>query len=257
MIKRIAAYLACLTLLLGCLCTHAKTIKFSNLTWETREGFGGAGANNWASKNVWVDPNGWLHLKVTHVNGKWYCAEIFTTTKLGFGQYWFYTIGRVDNLDPNVVLGLFNYPTTDVGPDGTNEIDIEFSKWASTNPTDSNISYTVWPAILTPNKTVLGSSIKLNGDYSTHGFVWEKDKVFYQSGLGHYEDYRYPIFNWLFSLPDSNERIPQKPLPIHINLWLVGGKSPTNHQEVELVIKQFCYESIDKKRSNCKNRFSV
>ncbi|CEK12235.1 glycoside hydrolase family 16 protein [Legionella hackeliae] len=251
MTKRIAASFVYLTLLLGCFHSYAKTIEFSNLTWETREGFGGVGANNWASNNVWVDSNGWLHLKITNINGKWYCAEIFTTTKLGFGQYWFYTIGKVDNLDPNVVFGLFNYPTKDGGPDGTNEIDIEFSKWAATEPTASNISYTVWPAILAPNKTVLSFSINLDGDYSTHGFTWERNKIFYQSGFGHHQDYRYPIFNWLFAPPDYNKRIPQKSLPIHINLWLVGGKPPTNHKEIELIIKQFCYVSIDKKQSNC------
>ena len=48
---------------------------------------------------------------------------------LGFGRYQFQVIGRIDQLDPNVVLGLFKYPTPDVGPDGTNEIDIEFAQW--------------------------------------------------------------------------------------------------------------------------------
>jgi hypothetical protein len=37
----------------------------------------------------------------------------------------FQTNGRLDLLDDNVVLGLFNYPTEDVGPDGTHELDIE------------------------------------------------------------------------------------------------------------------------------------
>ena len=37
--------------------------------------------------------------------------------------------GRLDQLDDNVTLGLFSYPTGDVGPDGTHEIDLEFARW--------------------------------------------------------------------------------------------------------------------------------
>ena len=34
----------------------------------------------------------------------------------GFGRYQFQVAGRLDLLDDNVVLGLFNYPAGDVGP---------------------------------------------------------------------------------------------------------------------------------------------
>ena len=35
------------------------------------------------------------------------------------------------------------YPTPDVGPDGTHEIDIEFAKWGVPDAKIGN--YTVWP----------------------------------------------------------------------------------------------------------------
>ncbi|CDZ76608.1 hypothetical protein BN59_00882 [Legionella massiliensis] len=134
-----------------------------------------------------------------------------TTTSFGFGQYWFYLIGRVDNLDPNVVLGLFNYPSNGIGPDKTNEIDIELSKWRKRGADAANASYTVWPAILEPSRTVLSFTMRLSGLYSTYGFVWNKTKIFFQSSYGHYDDYRYPILTWLFSPPDAINCIPQRP----------------------------------------------
>lgn len=36
-------------------------------------------------------------------------------------------------------------------------------------------------------------------------------------------------------------RLYLKPLPVHMNLWLVNGQAPTNGQEVEIVIRKFTY----------------
>lgn len=58
-----------------------------------------------------------MHLKLSAVKGNWYAAELATTQRLGFGTYQWQLIGRIDQLDPNVVLGLFTYPTADVGPE--------------------------------------------------------------------------------------------------------------------------------------------
>ena len=125
--------------------SSAKTIRFSGYDWKVKFGtHEGPGPNNWSENNVWVDQNGYLHLKLTQQGDRWYCAEVLTQDRLGFGRYQFWVVGRVDRLDPNVVLGLFNYPTPDVGPDGTNEIDIEFAQWGKPEAPIGN--YTVWPA---------------------------------------------------------------------------------------------------------------
>jgi hypothetical protein len=36
-------------------------------------------------------------------------------------------------------------------------------------------------------------------------------------------------------------RIPQNPLPVHMNLWLVDGKPPGDGREVEVAIRSFTY----------------
>jgi hypothetical protein len=38
--------------------------------------------------------------------------------------------------------------------------------------------------------------------------------------------------------------IPQPPIPVHINLWLVGAKPPSDNAEVEIVISQFAFTPL-------------
>jgi hypothetical protein len=121
----------------------ASQIVFSGHTFEVRDGGGGPGPNAWSNQNVWVDANGWLHLKISQQAGQWSCAEIWSDEALGFGAYQFKIAGHPEALDRNIVLGLFNYPTPDIGPDGTNEIDIEFATWGASQPQHGN--WTVWP----------------------------------------------------------------------------------------------------------------
>jgi len=109
--------------------TQAKDIEFGGYTWAVRSGRGGPGPNVWDENNVWMDTSTNLHLKISQRDGKWSCAEVTMKKRLGFGRYQFQTTGRLDRVDDNVVLGLFNYPTGDVGQDGTHEIDIEFARW--------------------------------------------------------------------------------------------------------------------------------
>jgi hypothetical protein len=62
---------------------------------------------------------------------------------MGFGRYQFWIEGRVDRLDPNVVLGLLNYPTPDVGPDATNEIDIDIPSSKKSSYVPATVSVTL------------------------------------------------------------------------------------------------------------------
>ena len=137
-----------------------KRIKFSGYNWVARpSGIGGPGPNHWDQDNAWVDDKGYLHLKLTQRNGVWYSSEVRMEGRLGFGQYQFWVVGRVDRLDRNIVLGMFTYPTSDVGPDGAHEIDIEFSRWSQADKPIGN--YTVWPATTNVQRTTKGFSFAL------------------------------------------------------------------------------------------------
>jgi hypothetical protein len=119
-----------------------RIIKFAGRLWVVKSGDRrGPGPNCWSDseQSVWVDENGWLHLRIRKENGRWYCAEVFTREYTCYGLHCFYTIGRLDNLDPNVVFAPFLYK------DDRTEIDIEFTRWGEPN-SQSNGQYVVQPS---------------------------------------------------------------------------------------------------------------
>jgi hypothetical protein len=217
----------------------AKTIQFGGYTWEVRSGTGGPGPNIWDDANAWLDATGALHLTLTHVGSAWHCVEIVTTQRLGYGTYQFDVTGRIDQLDRNVVFGLFNYPTPDVGPDETNEIDIEMARWGKA--ADPNGNYTVWPAQPGVNRTYKTFEFSLTGDKTTQRFTWMPQSVDFASAPGSASDNQTPYAAWNDQPAASGQYIPQKAVPLHMNLWLFQGNAPTNQQEVELVVKRFTF----------------
>jgi hypothetical protein len=220
-----------------------KTLSFGGYTWEIRPaGKGGPGPCNWNPRNVWLDKAG-LHLKISRVrNGsrtEWQCAELSTTQALGMGTYEFQVTGPIDRLDRNIVLGLFDYPSPEVGPDGTNEIDIEFAHWGHPDAPIGN--YTIYPSSGQRGKDDSHAfSFTLKGDDTTQRFVRTADSVSLQSLQAHRDDNQSEIAGWVYT-PLDKRLIPQKPLPVHINFWLFQGKAPTDAKEITITIKKFTF----------------
>ena len=220
---------------------HAeKSLKFSGYEWTVKNApLMGPGPNSWDENSVWLDDAGRLHLKISERDGKWQCAELFSKERFGFGRYQWQTVGRLDQLDPQIVLGLFNYTRPEIGPDGTNEIDIEFAHWGDAKTPIG--SFSVWPAV----KEVKGKShpfdFKLDGDYTTQRFDWSARGVKCQMLGGHRDDDKNEIASWSY-VPDTPEKyVPQNPLPIHVNFWLFRGKAPQNGHGAEVVVSKFSF----------------
>ena len=202
-----------------------------------RTGHGGPGPNAWDENNVWLDSATNLHLKISHRGGKWSCAEITMQKRLGFGRYQFQTSGRLDRFDDNVVLGLFNYPTGDVGPDGTHEIDIEFARWGgATNPVGN---FTVWPAEKGMKHVTKPFAFGPAGDEATHRFIWSHDQILFQSLPGCRDDDQSELSRWLYRPQEPTRSLSQQAMPVHVNLWLFQRRPPKNGQEVELILRAF------------------
>lgn len=188
---------------------------------------------SWSKDNVWVDNEGQLHLKITRDSRRWYCAEIISEKSLGYGKYVFYLASRIDELNENVVLGLF---TWDKSPGNNNrEIDIEFARWG--NIKGKNTQFVVQPWELPQN--IYRFDMRTESSYTTHSFEWKKDSVFFQSVLGHYvtpPDDSHMIESWNY----TGTNIPQPGNEkTRIILWLSGGNPPSDSKEVEIVIKKF------------------
>ena len=215
-----------------------RKIEFSGYTWTARNTFNkqGPGPNYFNSDNVSVDKNGYLHLfiKKDPASGEWSSAEITADHLSGYGTYQFVIEGRVDKLDKNVVLGLFNYS----GNDGLDEMDIEFARWG--NDSFPNLNYTIWPAQATFKNAFAVKEFTLESDLSTHYFRRSADSVVCSSFNGMFPDPRKLIYSYSFT--GSKVSISKLPMPVHINFWLFNGHPPADQKNVEIIIRSFTYK---------------
>jgi len=220
-----------------------RTIIFSGYKWKVKssESKAGPGPNYFSDKeeDVWVDNEGKLHLKITKKDGKWYCTEVISDSSFGYGKYIFYVASRVDQLDKNIVVGLFTWDT--FAPEHNyREIDIEFAKWGQA--TNENAQYVVQP--YTNPANMKRFNIKSNGDYSTHIFDWQPDTIFFQSINGHClspPDSNYLIQSWIYTGKDIP---PADGENARINFWLFRGEPPSDGNDAEVIIKAFEFVPI-------------
>jgi len=213
------------------------SIRFSGFTWLRKGSLGriGPGPNYWNHKNAWVDSLGKFHLKLTKepITGRWECAEIISQDSFGFGTYQFWIEGQIDKLDKNVVLGLFNYS----GKDGYDEMDIEFARWGSRDA--PNLYYSVWPAFNTNSiKWTAKHYFYLTSNHTTHRFIRTPLSVKFQSLTGFINDNSNEFLTRTYN---NALAISKVPMPVHINLWLFKGKTPSNEKEIEIIIHAFKY----------------
>ena len=209
-------------------------LDFAGLTWEVKSGFFAPGPNFWSAScdSVWVDREGQLHLKIRQEATRWYSAEVKSIESFGYGDYLFKLATNVEDIDPNVIVGLFTYL------DDSHEIDFEFSRWG--NPTIDAGQYVIQPYFHAGN--VERFALHLTDVFSTHSYDWQEDSIFFQSYHGHHTSLPGPagdkIHDWTYTgadnPPDSSERV-------HLNYWLYQGKPPQNGLDTEVVISDFRY----------------
>jgi hypothetical protein len=206
------------------------TIEFSGYQWRVKRSDApvGPGPNLFsdASDNVWVDEAGRLHLKITARAGRWYSAEVIASVSLGLGRYTFELASPVDQLDPNVVLGLFTWDSTAPGSN-YREIDIEFKRGRTSA---ENAQFVVQPWDRPGNIDRFG--IRTGTSLSTHWFEWRGDSILFESVAATVE-------RWLYTGPDVPSAGREN---ARINLWLDGGVPPSNGQEAEVVVSRFLFD---------------
>ncbi len=226
-----------------------RIIAFSGYDWwlkDTGCGRAGPGSNYFSdsNQNVWLDANEQLHLKIAHRADKWYCSEVVSSDSLGYGTHAFTVKGRIDVLDPNVVLGLFTWDTN--APQyNYREIDFEFSRWWDTNEAN-NAQYVIQPWYIEGNRHRFHINCGPN-DLTTHEIKWLPDRICFKSYYGEYPllDSNNLIESWSYIgsyIPPAggeNDRM---------NLWLLQplgspqetpGGPPADGNEVEVIIRSF------------------
>jgi len=186
-----------------------------------------------SASNVWTDENGWLHLRITHRTNAWQCAEIISARTFGPGSYRFELNSVVDNLNPNVTLGLFTWSDDPAFTD--REMDVECGRWQ--NPADTNNAQFVLQPYYLANQLVRYHVPPGLAD-STHLFVWETNRISWQSQTGAYSAAATNliaayVFTNAANIPQSGDEC------VHLNLWLINGNPPTDNSEVEFIIQNF------------------
>jgi hypothetical protein len=141
--------------------------------------------------------------------------------------------GSLGALDKNVVLGLFNYPTPDVGPDGTNEIDIEIARWGNARWPNGN--YAVWPNKTGRDPASCTYEFSLGSDSCIERFTWTPGKVVF----GSYSTSGRRLAGWTYQ-----GDVASQPMPVFMNLWLFAGRAPSNGKALELEITSFKYKGL-------------
>lgn len=216
-----------------------RTLQFSGLTWKVKahESPTGPGPNYFSDSedDVWTDGGGRLHMRIAQRDGKWYCTEVYTTETLGYGTYTFTLASRVDQLDRNIVLGLFTWD--DEAPAyNYREIDIEFSRWGI--EANENAQYVVQPYDTAGNMERFNAA--LAGDASTHIVNWGADSVHFSSFQGSASPPNPPdeIWAWAYAGDDAP---PAGMESARINLWLYEGNAPSDGLGAEVVIESFSY----------------
>src|SRR5579862_4209016 len=215
-----------------------KNIIFSGLQWELRNtnSVQGPGPNYFSERCAWADDKGFLHLYMhkDSVTGHWLCPEITSEKKFGYGVYRFSVAGAIDTLDKNVVLGLFNYS----GHDGFDEIDIELGRWG--NAGYPNLNYTVWPAEKGFTNNAYTKEYKQKKNFSIQQFTWRKNSVDFATFDGEQTDSTELVASYTCTQPPAS--ISSLEMPVHINLWLFGGRPPADDKPVEIVIRRFDFQ---------------
>ncbi len=223
---------------------RAASITWKGHTWQVTSG-GMAGVCQGDPQNVTIDASGYLHLRIANNGGTWTSSELFTTDRLGFGTYQWQVDGPIDTYDKNVVLGLFPYgPAANIGTDGTNEIDIEFSRWGQAG--GPNGDWTDYPA----SGTTVGElsyTFSLGGStLSTSRFTWSATSIAdaLLGGLQAVGDSTGLIKSWTYAPNNPAVNIPQQALPLGMNLWCFDSP-PSDGKPVEVIIRDFVFVSPD------------
>ncbi len=218
---------------------RAGELKWSGQTWIVRDNDapGGPGPNLFSGENVSVDADGRLHLRISKNAKGGSCAELSTKTPLGFGTYEFAVKSSVAGFDPNIVLGLYNYPEPKVGPDGTHELDIEFARWGDAKNPPGN--FTVWP--VKPHDKLISHpfDFKLALPETVNRMIWSKGSVKFEMLQAGDKDLK-PIEKWT-TPPSRAASVSDQPMPVHLNLWLFKGNPPTDGKPLEVIIERFTF----------------
>ncbi len=206
-----------------------KTVNFSGYEWDVRQdpGSPGGSRNLFNPANVWVDPQGFLHLRISKKNNQWNSAEVDLPRSLGYGSYRF-VVSDVSQLEPGAVLNISSWDGS--GPD--REMDIEISRWGESS--GKNAQYVVQPYYIPANVV----RFMAPAGPLTFAYDWEPGRVAFtttrgSTRAGKNDEVAAHLFTSGIPSPGSEST--------HLTLYVFANqRNPVQH-EVEVIIEKFEY----------------
>jgi len=276
MIKSLTYYFALAGILLfGVACEQSAppdfgrtgdVVKFSGLDWDVKifETLVGPGPNYFSGfeEDVFVDNNGYLHMRIAEHDGKWYSSEIVSQDTMGYGTYTFTVEGDFVNMPNNVVVGLFTWDNNTFYEEANSEIDIEFSKWGENK--ENTLQYAAQPVAFSGDyfaeRVYNSPEINPNIGVSTHTFTWTDTLVTWHSYAGDAVLEAFEYSQWTFDTTNpprvkveggqSSQPIvipgPGSTTNTRINFWLLPwiNEGPTGGEAQEYIVRSFTYDPI-------------
>lgn len=216
------------------------TIRFAGYDWTVKDSHGertGPGTNLFSSsdKNVWVDTQGRLHLKITEDDEDWYCPEVAMLRTLGYGKYTFQLEALPQQLDQDVVMGFFLYDHLDAA-NHHSEMDVELSVWGL--PGNRNAQYVVQP--MEDHAHRFDIDLGRRTAYSME--ITKKKAAFISwypanESMADPKNEKVSEHRFKFSKPyvPDNEKV-------CMNVWLFKTIEPHQLKEFEVVVRDFTFE---------------
>ncbi len=238
-------------------------LEFAGRTWWIKHGavLMGPGGNYFSNhpNDVWVDKDGFLHLRIRERGSDWVSTEVVSREVMGYGTYIFTVQADLRNIDPNVILGLFTWDNHTFQEQANSEVDIEFAKWGEEDE-ENTLQYGVQPIFFGPYYEERVNKPGNDGNnwvgISTHGFTWTDTLITWESYIGENYGVGEPVASWRFDL-NNPARVKEEggrssnpiiiPAPgdstnARMNLWLLEGPSgPLNQLPYEVIIRNFEY----------------
>ena len=124
-------------------------IEFGGYPWRVRNAPSSRGGKSspYEPRNVSVDAQGALHLRISRAGKDWSCSEISLQRNLGYGTYSF-VVRDVSGLEPAALFTILTYDYTRA-EENYGEVDIEIGRWG--DPATRNAKYTIQPHYVTGN----------------------------------------------------------------------------------------------------------
>ncbi len=222
----------------------SKEFTFSNYNWKIKETKDFADSRIFCltnRKNVSINNDGSLVLKITKIGDYWYGGELTIDTTLGFGEYSFEIYSPQNSFDANANLSLTILNLSDENYEGLTQTGIRFSK-NSDIKSKNELEYFLYST----DKKIAGIHIPekpflINNKISVHKIGIYPDYIYYTSKSGsEFNEFKTFKKNNISGFSDDISFAQSTgTLKVIISLCLADANEPVSNKDVEVAIKKF------------------